>query len=80
MTNREKYDYAFLSNFKVKKEELEGLKYQQLFEWDSVGHMDLIADLESAFGIQMEMKDVLDLSAYTKGDEILAKYGVDLNA
>ena len=80
MTNREKYDYAFMSNFRVSKEELPELKYLALGKWDSIGHMDLIADLEAAFNIEMDTKDVLDLSAYTKGPEILAKYGVDLDA
>ncbi len=76
-TNLEKYDYAFMSNFRVSKEELPELKYMALGKWDSVGHMDLIADIEAAFGIEMETKDVLDLSSYEKGKEVLAKYGVD---
>lgn len=79
MTNREKYDYAFMSNFRVSKEDLPGLKYMALGKWDSVGHMDLIADLESAFGIEMDTKDVLDLSTYEKGKEVLAKYGVSFD-
>ena len=41
--------------------------------------MDLIADLESAFDVQMDTKDVLDLSNYEKGKEILAKYGVNFD-
>lgn len=78
-TNLEKYDYAFMSNFRVSKEELPELKYMALGKWDSVGHMDLIADIEAAFGIEMETKDVLDLSSYEKGKEVLSKYGVDLS-
>ena len=49
MTNLEKYDYAFMSNFRASKSELPSLKYEGLGKWDSVTHMDLIADLESAF-------------------------------
>ena len=79
MTNLEKYDYAFTSNFKVSKEELPGLTYQGIFEWDSVGHMDLIADIEAAYNIQMDTKDVLDLSSYEKGKVVLAKYGVNMD-
>ena len=81
MTNLEKYDYAFTSNFKVSDEELKSLTYQGIFEWDSVGHMDLIADIEAAYGIHMDMKDVLDLSSYEKGKKVLSEnYGVDFNA
>ena len=45
MTNLEKYDYAFMTNFRASKEELPSLKYEGLGKWDSVSHMDLIADL-----------------------------------
>lgn len=79
MTNLEKYDYAFMTNFRASKEELPSLKYEGLGKWDSVSHMDLIADLESAFDIQMDTKDVLDLSNYEKGKEVLAKYGVSFD-
>lgn len=80
MTNREKYDYAFTSNFRIPKEDLPGLEYQGIFQWDSVGHMDLIADIESAYGIQMDTKDVLDLSTYEKGLKLLAEnYGVNFD-
>ena len=58
------------------KAELPELKYEGLGKWDSVSHMDLIADLESAFDIQMDTKDVLDLSNYEKGKEVLGRYGI----
>lgn len=79
MTNLEKYDYAFMTNFRASKAELPQLKYEGLGKWDSVSHMDLIADLESAFDIQMDTKDVLDLSNYEKGKEVLAKYGISFD-
>ena len=45
--------------------------------WDSVGHMSLIANLEEAFDIMMEMDDIIDLSSYEKGKEILSdNYGI----
>ena len=79
MTNLEKYDYAFMTNFRASKDELPSLKYEGLGKWDSVSHMDLIADLEAAFDIQMDTKDVLDLSNYEKGKEVLARYGVSFD-
>ena len=51
MTNLEKYDYAFMSNFRASKSELPSLKYEGLGKWDSVTHMDLIADLEQALAL-----------------------------
>ena len=52
------------------------LLYNSIPEWDSVGHMGLIADLEEVFDIMMEMDDIIDFSSYKKGFELIAKYGV----
>lgn len=77
MSNREKYDAAFLEAFSLAPDELRAdLAYQSVPTWDSVGHMGMIAALEEAFDIMMEMEDIIDFSSYTKGKEILKKYGV----
>ena len=79
MTNLEKYDKAFISNLKVTKDQLPGLKYRGLEAGDSVAHMDLIADLEESFDIMMEMKDILDFNSYEHGKIVLKEvYGVDI--
>ena len=52
------------------------LAYRGLPAWDSVGHMRLVAALETAFDIMLETDDVLDLSSFAKAVEILRKYGV----
>ncbi|ADL34925.1 acyl carrier protein [Butyrivibrio proteoclasticus B316] len=78
MTNYEKYLEAFVECFSVTTEQAIGLKYQDVKEWDSVGHMDLIATLEESFDIMMEMDDVIDFSSFEKGIEIIKKYGVDI--
>lgn len=79
MTNLEKYNNAFTKAFEITDAELAGLKYQDIQAWDSVGHMSLIAALEDAFDIMMDTDDIIDLSSYEKGMEILAKdeYGVE---
>ena len=79
MTNLEKYNEAFTSVLEVSSDELEGLTYQGIKAWDSVGHMSLIAALEDAFDIMMDTDDIIDFSSYEKGKEILAKdeYGVE---
>ena len=59
-------------------EELPGLKYRGIPLWDSLGHMDLMGDMEETFKISIGTADVLDFSSYEKGKEILAKYGVEL--
>lgn len=79
MTNLEKYNNAFMETFEITEDKLEGLKYQDITAWDSVGHMSLIAALEDAFDIMMDTDDIIDLSSYERGKEILAKgdYGVE---
>lgn len=76
MTNRVKYMEAFKESLDVKEEQLEGLKYQAVPAWDSVGHMELIAELEDSFDITMEASDIVELDSFEKGIEILKKYNV----
>lgn len=78
MTNLEKYQNAFIEALNVEYGQLEGLTYQSITEWDSVGHMGLIAALETAFDIMMDTDDIIDLSSFEKGKEILKKYDVEL--
>lgn len=73
MGNLEKYDTVFMESFGITKEKLKGLEYQQIAEWDSVGHMELVAAIEDAFDIMMDTDDIIDLSSYEKGKEILLK-------
>lgn len=78
MTNLEKFNAAFCETLNVKEDQLAELKYQGVPEWDSVGHMSLVAAIEDAFDIMMEMDDIIDLSSYEKGKDLLKKYGVEL--
>lgn len=78
MTNLEKYNKAFISSFNVEEEALATLEYQGVKEWDSIGHMSLVSELEDAFDIEMETDDIVDFSSYEKGKEIMKKYGVEI--
>lgn len=78
MTNLEKYNAAFCETLNVEEDQLVDLKYQAIPEWDSVGHMSLVAAIEDAFDIMMETDDIIDLSSYAKGKEILKKYDVEI--
>ena len=57
---------------------MEELEYQSIDEWDSVGHMELIAELEDGFDIMMDTDDIIDFSSYKKGIELLKKYEVEV--
>jgi acyl carrier protein len=73
MTTTEKYNLVFCETFEIEESKLAGLKYQSVLLWDSIGHMSLIASLEDSFDIMMETDDIIDLSSYEKGKEILTK-------
>jgi len=78
MSNKEKYRLAFVESFSLEDgSEVEGLEHNTIEEWDSIGHMGLIAALEDAFDITMETDDIVELGSYEKGMSILGKYGVE---
>lgn len=77
MTNKEKYDSAFMTVFEIDADQLtDDLKYQSIKNWDSVGHMALMAELENLFDIMLDMDDVVDFGSYNTGVKTLEKYGV----
>ena len=77
-SNIEKYQNAFMESFNIEKSMLnEELKYESIPEWDSVGHMTMISNLEEVFDIVMEMDDIIVFSSFEIGKEILKKYKVD---
>ena len=77
MTNEEKYINAFVQAFEIDADKAKTLEFQAIPAWDSFGHMGLIAQLEEAFDIMMEPDDIVDLSSFEKGKEILKKYNVE---
>ena len=77
MTSLERYNNVFMENLQITEDKLVGLTYQSVELWDSVGHMSLVAALEDEFDIMIDTDDIIDLSSYEKGKEILAKYGVE---
>ncbi len=78
MSNSNKYDTAFIETFQVDAQQLSGLQYQDIKEWDSIGHMQLMSVLEEAFSVELDIDDIIDFSSYEKGKEILSKYGVSM--
>jgi len=77
MSNKEKYQDIFIKSLSIDSKKFnENLKYNEIAEWDSIGHMTLMSGLEEGFNISMETDDIVDFSSYKKGIEILKKYKV----
>ncbi len=78
MSNLEKYDEVFMTNFQVSREQLPVLTYQSVSVWDSVGHMGLVASMEESFGIMMDPEDIIGFSSYEEGKRILENYDISV--
>ena len=74
----DKYKKIFQESLNIDdKDFTESLKYNDIPEWDSIGHMTLIAALEENYNISIETDDIVDFSSFNKGKEILNKYKVN---
>ena len=76
-TSLNKYNNTFIELFSISEDDLRELTYQGIAAWDSIGHMQLISRIEDEFDIMFETNDIIDLSSYAKGIEILKKYNVE---
>lgn len=78
MSNLDKYNKSFVDSFAVDKTIInDELKFNDIPEWDSIGHMTLMSSLEEEFKITIDTDDIVDFSSYTRGIEILKKYKID---
>ena len=77
MNNTDKYKEIFVSSLAIKENFTEELKYNDIPEWDSIGHMTLMSGLEEGFNIMLETDDIIDFSSFKKGIDILKKYKVN---
>lgn len=75
--NLERYKEIFIDVFGVTEDNMRSIAFNEVSEWDSVGHMSLIAELEEAFDILIEADDMFELTSFDTGIEVLKKYGVE---
>ena len=81
MNNKQKYQDIFIKSLSIDGKQFnENLKYNEIPEWDSIGHMTLISGLEEGFSISVETDDVVDFSSFKKGITILKKYNINISA
>ena len=78
MSNIEKYKKVFSETLSVNEDKLAKLSYNDIPEWDSIGHMTLMSNLEEKFSINLETDDIVDFSSFSKGKEILKKYKIEI--
>jgi acyl carrier protein len=77
MTNQEKLVEVFVNALNINNADIQdSLSYQSIPEWDSVSHMILVSEIETAFDVTLDTDDVIDLSSVGKAKEILAKHNI----
>ena len=77
MKNKNKYIEIFSKSLSIEKKKFnEKIKYNDIPEWDSIGHMSLMSDLEEGFNISIDTDDIIDFSSFKKGIQILKKYKI----
>ena len=77
MKNKDKYIEIFIKSLSLDKKKFsEKLKYNDIPEWDSIGHMTLMSGVEDGFNISLETDDIIDFSSFKQGIQILKKYKI----
>jgi len=72
---------CFVQTFAIEREQVTlKLTYQSIPQWDSVGHMALVGEIENTFNVTLDTDDIIGMSDVAKAVEILRKHGVALNA
>ena len=78
MNNLEKYNQAFIEVFGVEESALgSNFGKDSVDGWDSVHQLNIIALLEESFDIMLDPEDIMELTSYEKGKELMAKYEVE---
>ena len=79
MTNLEKYNAAFTEVFGVDASMLDDTFAKGNVDgWDSVHQLNIIALLEEAFDIMFDPEVIMEFTSWKKGQELVAKYGIEL--
>ncbi len=53
-----------------------GLEYRSIPEWDSLANFALVTTIETTFDVMFDTTDVLGLSSFSAGVEILKRHGI----
>ena len=79
--NEEKLRTCFSRTLGIPMERVtDDLAYNTIEEWDSVGHMALVADIETTFDVMLDTDDILNMSSVGQAVAILRRLGVDFDA
>ena len=72
MENVKKYNVIFMEVFSVGEEVLnDEFKQGNVENWNSIHQLNLVSYIEESFDVMLDTEDILGLTSYSKGKEIL---------
>ncbi len=74
----DRYVEAFEEAFEVDKDQVQRFSRDNTAQWDSIGHMRLIAALEDKFEVEFEPEEMIDIISFEKGIIILKNKGIEI--
>ena len=79
MANLEKYKSLLAEVFDTDVANVkEDFSKETVDSWDSIHQLNIIAVLEETFDVMLDPEDIVELTSYEKGIEILKKYDVEI--
>ncbi len=79
MTNLEKYNGIFTEVFGVEASALnDSFGKETVDQWDSVHQLNLVALIEETFDVMLDPEDIMGLTSYKAGKEILKNQNIEL--
>ena len=77
MNNTDRLIKSFVESLGISAGQvIDTLAYQSIKQWDSVGHMALVAALETEFNVMLDTDDIIGMSSVGVAKQILQKHGV----
>ena len=77
MTPEQKLKDAFIQAIGIPTDtDFSTVEYGVTDGWDSVAHMQLVAEIENAFDIMFSSNQVIEMSSFGRAKEISAAHGV----
>lgn len=79
MEQEEKFYQLVAETFAVDRDELkDGATPDDIGNWSSITHMELMAKFEQEFGASLDVDEITDMDSIGKMKEVLRKHGVRL--
>lgn len=79
MANLEKYKSLLAEVFDTDVANVkEDFSKETVDNWDSIHQLNIITVLEETFDVMLDPEDIVELTSYEKGIEILKKYDVEI--